>query len=168
MPPKGYEERCLTLYFTSPAEVKEIHQAAEKAKVPYATFCREMIRRGMEQSQKQDTARNGNEIREELAKAKMGLARQEERIAQLEAELFAARHSAFLSYPSGSGQGSVSDELVDLLKSGGSWRSDAIMKVLGIDPKNIDAIRALAGQLRALQDLKLVIEGHNGWRWANE
>jgi hypothetical protein len=42
------------------------------------------------------------------------------------------------------------------------------MRALGIDPKNIDAIRALAGQLRDLQDLKLITEGNNGWRWADE
>jgi hypothetical protein len=167
MPPEKYAGRTLTLYFASEEEVKKLHRAAEKAKVPYATFCREMIRRGMELSQKPDAARNGNDIREELAKAKRDLARQEERNAQLEAELFAAKHAAFMDYDR-PGQGQVADALVDLLKSGGSWRSDAIMKALGIDPKNIDAIRALAGQLRALQDLKLVVEGHNGWRWADE
>ena len=170
MPPKGYEDRSLTLYFPTTEEVKEIHQAAEKAKVPYATFYREMIRQGMRQSQKPDTDDNVMQLREDLAKAKRDLAKQEQRNAQLEAELFAARHSGYMTYSEdeGAGGSDTSNALVDLLKSGGAWRPDAIMKSLEIDPKNIDAIRALAGQLRALQDLKLVVEANNGWRWVDE
>jgi hypothetical protein len=165
MPPVKYTGRNLTLYFESDQEVKDIHQAAENARVPYAKFCREMIRRGMEQPQKPQN--DSLELREELAAARRNNTRLSDRIAQLEAELFAARHSTILGYSSKTVDDSASNELVDLLKSGGSWRSDAIMKALGIDPKNIDAIRALAGHLRALQDLGLVAEGNNGWRWVN-
>jgi hypothetical protein len=39
------------------------------------------------------------------------------------------------------------------------------MKELKIDQKNIDAIKVLAGQLHALQDLHLVVEGTKGWVW---
>lgn len=166
MPPKEYNGRSLTLYFTSVEEVGEIYQAAKKAQVPNALFCREMIRQGM--SRKPCSDWDSNEVREELAKARRDLAKLEERSSQLEAELFAARHAAYSTYGSYPGQGQISGALVDLLQSGGSWRPDAIMKALGIDPKNIDAIRALSGQLRALQDLKLVVEGHNGWRWTDD
>ena len=48
------------------------------------------------------------------------------------------------------------------------WRTDDIMLALNIDSKNIDALKALAGQLHALQDLKLLTETSKGWRWTGD
>jgi hypothetical protein len=39
------------------------------------------------------------------------------------------------------------------------------MAALNIDPKNIDALKVLAGQLHALQDLKMIEETVKGWKW---
>jgi hypothetical protein len=39
------------------------------------------------------------------------------------------------------------------------------MEALGIDQKNIDTIKVLGGQLRALSDLKLIEETAKGWKW---
>jgi hypothetical protein len=55
--------------------------------------------------------------------------------------------------------------LIDLLRDGHVWRSSEIMAALGIDSKNIDALRVLAGQLHALQDLHMIEETAKGWRW---
>jgi tRNA A58 N-methylase Trm61 len=54
MPPKGFENRFLTIYFPTAEEVNDIKDAAEKAGLHHAHFMREMIRKGMEFSQEPD------------------------------------------------------------------------------------------------------------------
>ena len=162
MPDAKYSGRILTIYFPTAKELKKLQDAALASRMPHAHFALEMIRRGMDMP---TTPSAGlQDAREELARIQKELKEKNARITQLETDLFTARHSLFLQ-PIPTGRGKLSSDLVDLLQDGHTWRPDEIMRRLGIDPRNIDAITALAGQLHALQDLKLVAEGNNGWRW---
>jgi mannose-6-phosphate isomerase class I len=156
----------MTLYFPSKEEVKEINDAAHKAGLPYAHYAREMIRRGMDlpTAPHSDILMETQQTREELARLKRELKDKLATIEKLETDNFRLRHQTFLA-PTSSDKDEYSSDLIDLLQDRRVRRSDAIMEELGIDAKNIDAIRVLAGQLHALQDLKLVEDGPRGWRW---
>jgi len=152
----------MTLYFPTKEEYDKVLREAHNATISFNKFCIEMIRRGMEQPAMPCT--DLQDTREELARLNRELKEKNARIEQLETDLFTARHAPFLQ-PIPEGRGQLSSELVDLLQDGHTWRPDEIMHQLGIDSRNIDAITALAGQLHALQDLKLVVEAKHGWRW---
>jgi hypothetical protein len=162
MPDAKYSGRILTIYFPTAKELKKLQDAALACRMPHAHFALEMIRRGMDMP---TTPSAGlQDTRDELAMARMDLKEKNARIKQLETDLFTLKSSLF-SQPSPEGRSSLSSELVELLQDGHTWRPADIMARLGIDAKNIDAITSLAGQLHALQDLKMVEETTNGWRW---
>ena len=166
MPDKKYEGRVLTIYFPTRTELQEIQASADSIHAKHSHFAREMIARGMElqTAPRPDLLQESAQAREELSRLRRSLADSEALRQKLETELFAAKHSLFLQ-PAPTGQGTLSSALVELLQDGHTWQSHEIMKELGIDPKNIDAIKVLAGQLHALQDLHMVVEGTKGWRW---
>jgi len=169
MPPKGFENRFLTIYFPTAKEVKDIKDAAGKTGMHHAHFMREMIRKGMEAQKPPDidAIHNTAELKGEVAVLRRELKDKAAYIEKLETELFTLKHNLFLQpTPAGTGQRSV--ELVELLQDGRVWRTDDIMLAMNIDSKNIDALKALAGQLHALQDLKLVVETSKGWRWVGD
>ena len=149
MPPKGFENRFLTIYFPTSKEVEDIKDAAEKAGLQHAHFMREMIRNGMEFSQEPDLSPliESQKDREEVARLTRELKDKAAYIEKLETDIFNLKHNLFLqSSPVGVGQRSV--ELVELLQDGRVWRTDDIMAALNIDSKNIDALKALAGGTR--------------------
>jgi hypothetical protein len=166
MPAEKYAGRVATIYFDSTEERSEIIKAALVSKVSFACFCREMIRRGMAIDPTPDasTIRELRSSKEDLSHLRHVLKDRSAEVEKLETEIFNMKHSLFLQ-PQPSGQGELSSALVELLQDGHTWPSHEIMKALNIDQKNIDAIKVLAGQLHALQDLKLVVEGTKGWVW---
>jgi len=166
MPDQKYEGRILTIYFPTAQELKDIQAAALSARIPYAHYAREMIQKGMASNQAPDISsiRELQSSKEALSMARRSLKDSESARLKLETELFALRGSLFLP-SSPEGRGSLSSELVDLLQDGHVWRSSEIMGAMGIDAKNIDALKVLAGQLHALQDLKMIEETAKGWKW---
>jgi hypothetical protein len=167
MPPDRYKGQTLTIYFPESSEYQEIRRSALAAKIAESHYAREMIRTGMQYHGIQPNTEfleESAQSREALAMARRSLKDSEAARLKLETELFALKGSLFLQ-PVPEGRGSLSSELVDLLKDGHVWRSVEIMDALGIDPKNIDALKVLAGQLHALQDLKMIEETTRGWKW---
>jgi hypothetical protein len=167
MPPEKYEGRTLTVYLDSKQELNDLIEAAGKAGLPLSHFARELIRKGLEANEaKPDTnlIHEASQSREEVSQLRRELKEKQALIQKMETELFALKQSGFYA-PLLDGDLPPDSALIDLLQDGHVRRSDEIMKALGIDTKNIDAIKALAGQLHALQDLRLVVEGPKGWKW---
>ncbi|MHC1687954.1 MAG: hypothetical protein AB9879_09645 [Methanothrix sp.] len=166
MPPEGFKDRTLTIYFDSKKELNDLVEAASKAKLSNSQFAQEMIRRGMAQPTTPDTTliEESTRAREELTKLRHELKDKSAAMEKMETELFALRHSVFANERL-AGELAFSHDLVEFLQDGRIRRSDEIMKALQIDSKNIDAIKILSGQLRALRHLKLIEEGPRGWKW---
>lgn len=162
MPAEKYNNRCFTLYFPTKEEYDRVLQAAEKATIPLSKYCIEMIRLGMDRPIEPPPGLQ--DFREDLALAKSELTERDAHIRDLEAELFTARQ-AILNQPESEGKGEFSSKLIDILGSGRVMKPAEIMRSLGIDNRDIEAVQALANQLHALQDLRLISEGKNGWKW---
>jgi hypothetical protein len=156
----------VTLYFDSKEECHSILESALAAKLPMSHFLREMIRKGMalQMAPRPDLLQESAKFRDEISGLKRELRDATAARQKLETELFALKGSLFLQ-PTPKGRGSLSSELIDLLQDGHVWRSVEIMAALNIDPKNIDAITVLVGQLHALSDLKMIEETAKGWKW---
>ena len=167
MPPERYKNQTLTIYFPESSEFLEIKRSAIAAKIKESHYAREMIRTGMQSHQirpNTEFLKEAAQSREALAQARRSLKDSEAARLKLETEIFALKGSLFLP-PIPEGRGSLSSDLVDLLQDGRVWRSAEIMTSLNIDSKNIDALNVLAGQLHALQDLKMIEETAKGWKW---
>lgn len=106
----------------------------------------------------QETLRDQNrKLRRELESAKAELERQR-------TELFKLRNEALLQ-PMPQGVIQLNERLVDILKRGGTWSSNGLLKELDINPNDVEAIQIVTHQLQMLQDFNLVIEGARGWKW---
>ena len=64
----------------------------------------------------------------------------------------------------------INIDLTRLLKmhSNKSWTEKDLFSTLHIDTNNLTATKAIANQLRDLEDLGLVQFVNRGWRWVNE
>lgn len=165
MPPIQFRDRTLTIYFSSAAELYGLVEAASKARISTSQYAQEMIRLGMAQpTAPRNDPEESAHAREENSRLRRDLKEKDALLEKMESELFALRHQGFATDRL-VGQLDFSNDLIEFLQAGKTYRSNEIMKALGIDAKNIDAIKALAGQLHALQDLKLVEESSRGWKW---
>ena len=82
----------------------------------------------------------------------------------LKTENFKLRNKLFaMEKPEGIGQ--FDKELLDLLRQKRTWPNRALLDELGVDSSNIEAIQIITRQLQTLQDLSLVKESAQGWRW---
>jgi oligoendopeptidase F len=77
------------------------------------------------------------------------------------------RHEAILQ-PSPRGKIPLNEKLIETLKSGGLWSSKDLLKELGVDYNNIEAIEIIQKQLEMLVDFELIEETSRGWRWLDE
>ena len=163
MPRPEYKKRQFCLMLPSEEDIPRWSEDAENAGLSLSAYIYEMVERARV-TPPTTTIPETSKDREELIHLRRTLQDAEAARKALETELFTLRGSLFLS-PGGSGKGSFSSELVELLQDSRVWRGPDIMSALGIDQKNIDAIKVLSGQLRALADLKMIEETAKGWKW---
>lgn len=112
----------------------------------------------MELAKDQNALRDQNRnLRRDLENAKAELERQK-------TELFKLRYEALLQ-PVPRGVAQLNERIVDILRSGGTWSSQELLKELEVNPRDIEAIQIATRQLQMLQDFGLVRESVKGWRW---
>jgi hypothetical protein len=126
--------------------------SARTAQVPLSKYCLEMIRRGMEPREPiiiEDNAPLHHEIRQQLI-----------RIRELEREVFELQGRSLQSHR----ECSFSPELICLMQDGRVRRPAEILRELGLTA-SIETLSALSAHLHRLQDLHVVEERQNGWKW---
>lgn len=167
MPPKQYAERSLTLYFPSTEYRNEWAEKALQAKMPLSSWIFSMVEASLADANRQrpDLLKEIEANREELSVLRRAVRDKDAMLEKYETELYNLRHRAFQSYPTACGTGQWDTELIRLLKTGRTWRNQALLDAMGIDSKNVEAMTILSKQLRALQDMGLVVEDPAGWRW---
>jgi len=166
MPGPKYTNRSWTLYFPSEEDLKRWQEKARAAQIPFSHWIFETVEAHLteDSAPRIDLIRETDQSREELAKLRRDLKDKSAAIEKMETELFQLRHHSFLK-PTSKDLDHYSEELITLLKTGRNWHNNDLLKALGIDPKNSDAMTIVTRQLQSLQDLKLVKEGTKGWRW---
>ena len=168
MPGLKYKNRSWTLYFPSEEDLDRWQELAKAAKLPLSHWIFETMELHLAESPQEghDLAKEVSQFKEEIATLHEELRIKSKILQQYETELFNLRHREFLQSPSEiRGFAQLSEELVELLKKGKTWRSDDLLKALNLDPKNKDSISILLNQLQGLQDFGLVEESTKGWRW---
>ena len=122
-----------------------------------------------------DEVLNAFELKEKLRQLESKLQEQDREISRdkriiesLEADLQAMQDEKFAQ--DSMGVKKISTNLTQLLKvhSDKSWSEKELFATLHVDTNNITATKAVANQLRTLEDLGLVQFVNRGWRWVNE
>jgi hypothetical protein len=167
MPSEKYSERAHQVIFSSREECNSWLQDAQKAGLPFSKYILEMARRGREgeaaHPASQELVQDLAKIREENARLTVSEREARKLYEQSEAELFKLRHS---SYAGQDGYREPAEKLVDVLRASVRPISNQeLLRALGIDARDLPAMKLLLSQLQALRDFGQVAETSLGWKW---
>jgi len=156
--------RNCTIYFKTKEELQYWHDAAKSNSSSLCGYILEMARRGKEQSltSPREGADDLARLREENAKLRASEADLRQLCQRAETEAFKLRYSGVEQ----DGYHELSGRLMALLEgSNHPISSQDMLRSLNIDPRDIEALKALLGQLRTLREAGLVEEKPLGWMW---
>ena len=166
MPLEKYRSRRWEIYFPSEEFLEKWKERAKAAQMPLSKWIFETVEAHMDEdtitaqelARDQETLRDQNRnLRRDLDNAKAELERQKTEAFKLKNEV--------LLQPVPQGVVQLNERIVNILKSGGTWSSQDLLKELDVYPSDIKAIQIVTHQLQMLQDFDLVSESSRGWKW---
>ena len=86
-------------------------------------------------------------------------------LEKLDTDLYKARYASFQEVQMADGTRRHDQELIKILQRGKPLDGYAILKELGIDPGETEAVKLINNQLESLRRFGLVEETANGWKW---
>jgi septal ring factor EnvC (AmiA/AmiB activator) len=165
---KPDRSRYIWLYCKSKAQKDEWQALAEKADTPLSAWCASIIEERIAEdgehrprhklAKELEALKADNKaLRDDLRQKEVVLQRYEAELRRYRAEPFQA--DAF------KGVRTFSKELVDILKARGHVGSYQILELLGINPGEAEAIKAVSKQLEELEKFNLIKADGKGWQW---
>ena len=154
------------IYFRSKEELNFWKSEAKEKKVPLSLYLLEMARRGREgeAARPPDRSEELARLREENARLTTAAHEARKLYEAAEGELFRLRHSSYAT--ASNGRQEPSERLVDTLQAAARPMSNQeLLRSLNVDVRDIEAMKALLGQLQALRDIGLLEETPMGWKW---
>jgi hypothetical protein len=166
MPSEKYRDRTIQVIFSSSEECRSWLGDAQKAGMPFTKYILEMARRGRagEASRPADQSGELTRLREENARLATSEGELRKLYEKAEGELFKLRHASYAMPPNGL-QEPAEKLIIVLQASPRSLSNQELLKALGIDARDIEAMKILLGQLQALRDFGLLQETPMGWKW---
>ena len=166
MPSTYYADRQKNVIFPSSQDLKRWEDLARKARMKFNRWVFSMVE--LQLARETEDLEEIHIQKRSLQAENLKLRREKERIEakaeDLKTENFKLRNKLFaMEKPEGIGQ--FDKELLDLLRQKRTWPNRALLDELGVDSSNIEAIQIITRQLQTLQDLSLVKESAQGWRW---
>ena len=162
-----YNDRRFELYFPSAEDLKRWKSIAEAAKMPLAKWIYETVEQHQaikEAGLRTDQLKELADLKEEVQQLR-GMVRIKDTLLQkLETELYKSKYAVFEDAEV-EGITKYDEELIKVLKRGKTIEGHAILRELGIDPKDSQVIRLLKNQLEILRNYGLITETSYGWRW---
>jgi hypothetical protein len=162
-----YNDRRFELYFPSAEDLTRWKSIAEAAKMPLAKWIYETVEQHQaikEAGLRTDQLKELADLKEEVQQLR-GMVRIKDTLLQkLETELYKSKYAVFEDAEV-EGITKYYEELIKVLKRGKTIEGHAILRELGIDPKDSQVIRLLKNQLEILRNYGLVTETSYGWRW---
>ena len=120
---------------------------------------------GETQTPRPELAKELAQLREENRKLRDELKLKTLVLDKYEAKLYKLRYDAFSKPEEFNGVRKHDVELVAILKRGRTLDGYEILKELGIDPKDSEAVKVVSNQLENLRRFGLVDETLTGWKW---
>ncbi|HII07189.1 MAG TPA: hypothetical protein HA349_07740 [Methanotrichaceae archaeon] len=162
------KERYINVYLPS-AKIKE--QWEEDAKKSGLTLSKyvfeavEKFRTQDDQAYRYDLVKELAEAKDKMYELSSNLAEKNLLVEKLKAEVYEYRHAGFAETDPTSGTRQHDEDLIEILKRGKAVDGYSILKELGIDPRETEAVKLVNNQLESLRRFGLVEETALGWRW---
>ena len=164
----GLKERYINVYLPS-AKVKELwEEDARKAGIPLSKFVFEAVetfRSADNATPRYDLVKELSETKDEIQKLRSDLKMKDLLLEKLEAEVYKARYADFTEVDSTAGTRHHDEDLIAILKRGKAVDGYAILKELGINPRETETVKLVNNQLESLRRFGLVEETALGWKW---
>jgi hypothetical protein len=160
--------RYVDVYLPSKEAKQQWEEDAKRAGLPLSRFVFEAVeafRAGREETPRSDLIRELAEVKEEAQKLRSELKMKDMLLEKLEGEVYKARYESFREVEMDSGTRRHDEDLIKVLKRGKAVEGYAILKELGIDPRDTEAVKLVNNQIESLRRFGLVKETGHGWRW---
>jgi hypothetical protein len=160
--------RYIDVYLPSKNAKLQWEEDAKKAGLPLSRFIFEAVeafRAGREDTPRSELIRDLAEVKEEAQKLRSELKMKDMLLEKLEAEVYKARYDSFKEVEMGKGTRRHDEDLIKILKRGKAVEGYALLKELGIDPRDTEVVKLVNNQIESLRRFGLVEETANGWRW---
>ncbi len=105
------------------------------------------------------------EAKEEAQKLRTELKMKTMLLKKLDADVYKACYASFHDVEMTEGTRRHDQKLIKILQRGKALEGYAILKELGVDPGETEAVKLVNNQLESLQSFGLVKETAQGWRW---
>ena len=164
----GLKARYVDVYLPSEDAKREWDEEAKKAGIPLSKFVFEAVeafRAAKEETPRHEMVRELAEAKEEVQKLRSELKMKTMLLEKLDADLYRARYSSFQEVQMAEGSRSHDKELIKILQRGKALDGYLILKELGINPGETEAVKLVNNQLESLRRFGLVEDTANGWRW---
>ena len=164
----GLKARYVDVYLPSEAAKQEWEEEANKAGLTLSKFvfgAVEAFRAAKDETPRYEMVKELAEAKEEAQKLRSELKMKTLLLEKLEADVYKARYASFQEVEMGEGTRRHDQELINILKRGKALEGYTILKELGIDPGETEAVKLLNNQLESLQRFGLVRETAQGWMW---
>jgi len=168
---EAIKDRLVYVYLPSVKLLNDWKTRAAKSKVPISKYVLEHVMNSIRQEEGEEDYKPRAKLIEELrAKDETieKLTRDNEvhklALERVETELRRYRAEPFLE-TNFRGVRKYDRKLIDLLKQGREIESDHLLRMLGINPKEADLVKAVSNQLENLEAYGLVSKTRRGWRW---
>jgi hypothetical protein len=164
----GLKARYVDVYLPSEEAKQEWEKEAKKAGLSLSKFifaAVEAFRAAKEETPKSELVKELADAKEESQKLRSELKMKTLLLEKLEADVYKARYVNFQEVEMGEGTRSHDQELIKILQRDKALEGYAILKELGIDPGETEAVKLVNNQLESLQRFGLVKETANGWKW---
>lgn len=164
----GLKARYVDVYLPSEAAKQEWEKEAKKAGLPLSKFVFEAVetfRAAKDETPRYEMVSELAEAKEESQKLRSELKMKTMLLEKLEADVYKARYASFHEVEMAEGTRRHDQELIKILQRGKALEGYAILKELGIDPRDTDAVKLVNNQLESLGRFGLVEETASGWKW---
>jgi hypothetical protein len=164
----GLKSRYVDVYLPSEEAKREWEAEAKKAGLPMSKFVFEAVeafRTAKDEPPKFEMVKELADAKEEVQKLRSELKMKTLLLEKLEADVYKARYADFQEVQLGEGTRRHDEELIKILRRGKPIEGYSILKQLGIDPADTEAVKLVNNQLDSLRRFGLVEETANGWKW---
>ena len=164
----GLKARYINVYLPSEAAKQQWEKDAKEAGIPLSRFVFEAVeafRTSKKEAPRADFVKELAETKEELQKLRSELKLKNLLLEKLEDEVYKARYDSFKEVEISEGTRRHDEDLIKVLRRRKSLEGYAILKELGVDPRDTEAVKLVNNQLESLRRFGLVEETGTGWRW---
>ena len=162
------KERYIDVYLPSKKAKTEWEEDAKKLGLPLSKFVFEAVeafRAAKDETPRYEMVKELAEAKEEAQKLRSELKLKTMLLEKLDTEVYKARHHSFQEIEMVEGTRRHDQELIKILQRGKALEGYSILKELGVDPGETEAVKLVNNQLESLRRFELVEETANGWKW---